>query len=123
MVRNPHDRADAVRPMIERAGGKLHGLWFAFGDSDSDIDAIAEMPNNTSAAAISMAIGASGAMSSYRSTPLDAAHDLGRSGRGDAACCGRVLPGAESAKPRPTCTTRRHATPPAGLFLPPSAAH
>ena len=70
IVRNPHDRADAVRPMIKRAGGKLHGLWFAFGDSDSDIEAIAEMPNNTSAAAISMAIGASGAMSSYRSTPL-----------------------------------------------------
>ena len=68
MVKNPQDRAAAVRPMIEKAGGKLHGLWFTFGDTD--IVAIAEMPNNTSAAAISMAIGASGAMSSYRSTPL-----------------------------------------------------
>lgn len=68
MVKNPQDRAAAVRPMIEKAGGKLHGLWFAFGDTD--IVAIAEMPNNVSAAAISMAIGASGAMSSYRSTPL-----------------------------------------------------
>ena len=68
MVKNPQDRAAAVRPMIEKAGGKLHGLWFAFGDTD--IVAIAEMPNNVSAAAISMAIGASGAMSSHRSTPL-----------------------------------------------------
>lgn len=68
MVKNPQDRAAAVKPMIERAGGKLHGLWFAFGDSD--IVAIAEMPNHVSAAAISMAIGATGAMSSYRSTPL-----------------------------------------------------
>ena len=68
MVKNPQDRAAAVRPMIEKAGGKLHGLWFTFGDSD--IVAIAEMPNNVSAAAISMAIGASGVMSSYRSTPL-----------------------------------------------------
>lgn len=68
MVKNPQDRAAAVRPMIERAGGKLHGLWFTFGESD--IVAIAEMPNNLSAAAISMAIGASGTMSSYRSTAM-----------------------------------------------------
>jgi uncharacterized protein with GYD domain len=68
MVKNPQDRAAAVRPMIKKAGGKLHGLWFAFGETD--IVAIAEMPNNASAAAIAMAIGASGAMSTYRSTPL-----------------------------------------------------
>ena len=68
MIKNPQDRAAAVRPMIEKAGGKLHGLWFTFGESD--VVAIAEMPNNVSAAALSMAIGASGAMSSYRSTPL-----------------------------------------------------
>lgn len=68
MVKNPQDRAAAVRPMIEKAGGKLHGLWFTFGETD--IVAIAEMPNNISAAAISMAIGASGVMSSYRSTAL-----------------------------------------------------
>ena len=68
MVKNPQDRAAAVRPMIEKAGGKLHGLWFTFGDTD--IVAIAEMPNNVSAASLSMAIGASGTMSSYRSTPM-----------------------------------------------------
>ncbi len=68
MVKNPQDRAAAVRPMIEKAGGKLHGLWFTFGDTD--IVAIAELPNNVSAAALSMAIGASGTMSSYRSTPM-----------------------------------------------------
>lgn len=68
MLKNPQDRAAAIRPMIEKAGGKLHGLWFAFGDSD--IVAIAEMPNATSTAAIAMAIGATGAMSAYRTTPL-----------------------------------------------------
>lgn len=68
MVKNPQDRAAAVRPMIERNGGKLHGLWLAFGEYD--IVAIAEMPDNTSAAAISMAIGSSGAMSAYLTTPL-----------------------------------------------------
>ena len=68
MVKNPQDRAAAVRPMIERSGGKLHGLWLAFGEYD--IVAIAEMPDNATAAAIAMAIGSSGAMSSYRTTPL-----------------------------------------------------
>ena len=68
MVKSPQDRAAAVRPMIERAGGKLHGLWLAFGEYD--IVAIAELPDNVNAAAMAMAIGASGAMSAYRSTPL-----------------------------------------------------
>ena len=68
MIKKPQDRANAVRPMIEGMGGKLHGLWLAFGDYD--VVAIAEVPDNVSAAALSMAIGASGAMGSYRTTPL-----------------------------------------------------
>jgi uncharacterized protein with GYD domain len=68
MIKTPQDRAAAVRPMIERMGGKLHGLWLTFGDYD--VVAIAEMPDNVSAAAPSMAISASGAMSAYRTTPL-----------------------------------------------------
>ena len=68
MIKKPQDRAAAVRPMIEGMGGKLHGLWFAFGEHD--VVAIAEIPDNVSAAALAMAIGASGAMSAYRTTPL-----------------------------------------------------
>ncbi|HEY6134453.1 MAG TPA: GYD domain-containing protein [Rubrivivax sp.] len=68
MVKNPQDRAAAIRPMIEKMGGKLHGLWLTFGEYD--IVAIAELPDATAAASLSMAIGASGAMSSYRTTPL-----------------------------------------------------
>ena len=68
MIKNPQDRAAAVRPMIERAGGKLHGLWLSFGEYD--VVAVTEMPDNVSAAALSMAIGASGAMSAFRTTPM-----------------------------------------------------
>lgn len=68
MIKNPQDRAAAIRPMIERMGGKLHGLWLAFGEFD--VVAIAELPDNVSAAALAMAIGASGAVSAYRTTPL-----------------------------------------------------
>jgi uncharacterized protein with GYD domain len=68
MVKSPQDRAAAVRPVIERMGGKLHGLWFAFGEYDAVV--IAEMPDNVSAAAVAMAVGSSGGISSYRTTPL-----------------------------------------------------
>jgi uncharacterized protein with GYD domain len=68
MIKKPQDRAAAVRPMIERLGGKLHGFWFAFGGYD--VVAIAEMPDNASAAAVAMAVGSTGGLSSYRTTPL-----------------------------------------------------
>jgi uncharacterized protein with GYD domain len=68
MVKNPQDRAATVRPLMESVGGKLLDLWFCFGEYD--IVAIAEVPDNLTAAALSMAIGASGAMTSYRTTPL-----------------------------------------------------
>ncbi|MBK9116886.1 MAG: GYD domain-containing protein [Betaproteobacteria bacterium] len=68
MVKHPQDRAAAIRPLMERVGGKLHGMWFTFGEYD--IVAIAEMPDATTAAAFAMAVGSSGAMASYRTTPL-----------------------------------------------------
>jgi len=68
MVKSPQDRAAAIKPMIQKMGGKLQGMWLAFGEYD--IVAIVEMPDAVSAAAISMAIGSSGSMSAYRTTPL-----------------------------------------------------
>ena len=68
LVKNPQDRAAAVGPLFEAAGGRLHGLWLAFGEYD--VVAIAELPDNVTAAAISMAIGASGALRAYKTTPL-----------------------------------------------------
>ena len=68
MIKNPQDRAAAVRPVIERMGGKLHGLWFSFGEYDAIV--IAEMPDNVSAGAVAMAVGSSGGVSAYRTSPL-----------------------------------------------------
>lgn len=68
MIKSPQDRAAAVRPVIERMGGKLHGLWFSFGEYDAIV--IAEMPDNVSAGAVAMAVGSSGGVSAYRTTPL-----------------------------------------------------
>ena len=68
MVASPQDRTALVREMIERIGGRLHGLWFALGEFD--VIAIIELPDHVSAAALAMAIGSSGAMSAYRTTSL-----------------------------------------------------
>ena len=68
MIANPHDRLGAVRPVVEKLGGKLTEGWFTFGDYD--LVAIVEMPSNVEAAAFSLAAAAGGAVRSIRTTPL-----------------------------------------------------
>ncbi len=68
LIRKPEDRSEVVRRAIEKLGGKLVGLWLSFGDQD--VVCIMEMPNNVSAAAISLAIGAGGALKTTRTTAL-----------------------------------------------------
>ena len=55
LLAKPQDRAAAVRPVVEGMGGKLDSLYFAFGDYD--VIAVAELPDNLTAAALAMAIG------------------------------------------------------------------
>lgn len=68
MVKKPEDRAAAVRPVVERLGGKLEGLWFCFGEYD--VVGIAQMPDNVTAAAFSFAVSQGGAIRTLRTTPL-----------------------------------------------------
>lgn len=68
MIKSPQDRAAAIRPSIERMQGKLHGMWFAFGEHD--VVAIVELPGNVNAAALALAIGASGSVHGFRTTAL-----------------------------------------------------
>ena len=64
MIENPEDRREAARTYIESVGGKLHGFWYAFGEHDGWN--LWEAPDNVSMAAVALAIGAGGALSSYR---------------------------------------------------------
>jgi uncharacterized protein with GYD domain len=68
LVANPQNRIEAVRPAIEKLGGKIESAWFCFGGYD--IVVITEMPDNVSAAAIAMAFAAGGACKSVQTTPL-----------------------------------------------------
>jgi len=55
-------RRTAAQAAAESLGGRLECLYFAFGETDAFV--IAEMPDNVSAAALGMALAASGAMQS-----------------------------------------------------------
>ena len=68
MIKTPQDRAQQVRPMIEKLGGKLEGYWTCFGDYDAVL--IVQAPDNISAAALALAAAAGGALRAAKTTPL-----------------------------------------------------
>ena len=68
LSRNPEDRRKAAQAYIESVGGKLHGFWYAFGTYDGYN--LWEAPDNVSMAAVAMAIGGGGALSSLETTVL-----------------------------------------------------
>ena len=74
LIQNPEDRRKAARAYIESVGGKLHGFWYAFGEDDAWN--LWEAPDNVSMAAVALAIGAGGALSSIHTTVLLEVEDL-----------------------------------------------
>ena len=68
LVKNPEDRREAARTYIESVGGKLHGFWYAFGEHDGVT--LWEAPDNVSMAAVAVAIGGGGAVSTIDTTVL-----------------------------------------------------
>ena len=68
LVKEPQDRIAKVTPSIEALGGRVESAYYAFGEHD--IVLICEMPDNASAAAFALAVGAGGTVASYRTTVL-----------------------------------------------------
>ena len=67
-VKKPQDRARAIRPIVRQLKGRLVSFYLAFGEYD--LVAIAEFPDNDSAAAFSIAAAAGGAVKAIKTTPL-----------------------------------------------------
>ena len=67
-IENPRDRIEAIRPLIEANNGSIEAAYYAFGDYD--IFVVLQLPDNITAASISIAVGASGAFSSFKTVPL-----------------------------------------------------
>ena len=81
-------RRAVVEKLIAGLGGKLEGFYFAFGETDAII--IADLPDVASVVAVSLAVAASGSVTST-TTPLITPEEM------DAACkkhVGYTPPGA-----------------------------
>ena len=67
-LRHPQNRVELLKPVFDRLGGSMQQAWYTFGDYD--VTAIMELPDNVSAAALSIAFAAGGALKSVKTTPL-----------------------------------------------------
>lgn len=72
-VAEPKNRVEVVRPAFEKMGGSIESAYLSFGQDDLVI--IADMPDNVSAAALSMAVSAGGGVSNLQTTPLISVDD------------------------------------------------
>lgn len=73
LIESPENRRDAAQSYIESVGGSLHGFWYAFGAHDGYT--LWEAPDNVSMAAVVLAIGAGGALTSVDTTVLITVED------------------------------------------------
>ena len=68
LVKSPENREQQVRRILEEAGCKLQGLWYAFGEGDGF--ALIEAPDNVKAAGLAIAVTSSGAFRKFETTVL-----------------------------------------------------
>ena len=68
LITNPVDRSKAAAAAVEAVGGKLHSAFLTFGEAD--IIVIYEAPDAVASASLAFTLGASGAFSSIKTTPL-----------------------------------------------------
>ena len=74
LISTPENRTETVSRLLESAGCKLKGLWYAFGQSDGF--ALIEAPNNVTSASLMIAISASGAFNKFETTVLMTQNEL-----------------------------------------------
>ena len=67
-VSNPQDRVPGVRALMEKLGGKLDSFEFSLGEYD--VAGLGTFPDDTTAAAFSLAVNAAGHLKSFKTTRL-----------------------------------------------------
>lgn len=68
LLANPEDRRAALGAVVEAAGGKLHGLWYAFGDADGFV--LMEAPDDVIAAGLLVKVASTGTFTNVSTTKL-----------------------------------------------------
>lgn len=92
-VKKPEDRVEALKPAVRKLGGRIEDAYYTFGEYD--IVLIANMPDNGTAAAMSIAAAAGGALKSIKTTPLMSIRE-GMAAMRKAKRAGYAPPGASS---------------------------
>ena len=91
LIKNPQDRTQLLKPVLEKLGGSMSSAYFTFGDYD--IIGVLDLPQNADAAAFAIAVSAGGAVRSFKTTPLMTIEE-GIGAMKKAAQAGYVAPGA-----------------------------
>jgi len=68
MIESPPDRAGAVTKLAESVGGSLDSIFWSFGDFD--IVVVADLPDETAAGALSVAVTSAGRVTNLRTHRL-----------------------------------------------------
>jgi uncharacterized protein with GYD domain len=72
-------RVEAIRELLESVGGSVESFYFAFGGSDAYVTV--DAPDNAALAAVSMTIGAAGAVSAIETVVLLTAEEIDEAAR------------------------------------------
>jgi uncharacterized protein with GYD domain len=67
-LKDPRNRVEIVRPVLEKAGARFEATYMTFGEYD--LVFIMEAPDNVSAASLSLAFTAGGSVKTIKTTPL-----------------------------------------------------
>jgi uncharacterized protein with GYD domain len=67
-LKKPQNRVEIVSELMQRLGGRFESAYYAFGEYD--VVAIMDVPDNVSAAAVSLVVSAGGSIKAIKTTPL-----------------------------------------------------
>ena len=68
LAKNPQDRSIPVRELVQQLGGRLIDFYYSFGEYD--VVGIGELPDDSAASALAMAISSQGHIKSFHTTKL-----------------------------------------------------
>jgi uncharacterized protein with GYD domain len=68
LAKNPQDRSVPVRELLQKLGGQSVGFYFCFGEYD--VVALAELPDDSAATALALAVASPGHLKAYKTTKL-----------------------------------------------------
>ena len=68
MAKNPQDRSVPVRELLQKLGGRVVGFYFCCGEYD--VVALAELPDDSAATALALAVASPGHLKAYKTTKL-----------------------------------------------------